>query len=928
MKIPNKQLFIWFFLISVGFATQPKVHATYANQNTFLRYANDNLGGLSNLNAFNVTRIAQSGSSLATVGANASKGLILTTGTGQATGVFLKEQMAADIASPGFSTYFVMNIYRLNTDLPADGYVFVVAADANSLGSAGGGLGYQGINNSLGVEFDFYDNGNSSIRENVPAADVFKNGALPLTAGVNFDSNFKTQRWDDGNYNLKRAFHTWIEYDATNTRLELRVVPSDYENPATNRPARPVQPLLSRTIALPEISQYFYTGFTAATGGQAQQMALKSWFFSNAYIPGGINPGQVTYVVDNQPPTPPTISGRSIGNQYEITISGGSDAESAISGYQYKALNGNWTNYTGPTLFSANGVYQARSVDTAGNFSSAISATLYDIHFSVNQNIIHTVKRLSNDSDFEVTYSYQDNAYLVTSWYLNSDLSGEPVVLIPARNTSITLFGEPIQFLFEIDYVLAGGTFESSPPNHFRIDEALILPQLLKEGYEFVGWYLDDAFSLPFISNQTPLPSQNLVLFASWVIKSYELRIHNALTIESVIQLPTAFSTSIDDILETIQLEKVGHTFAGWYLDPHYETPYLVESTMPAQSLDLYAKWSVKQYQIQFYLDDETIWFEQVQNYGDTIQLPNNPSWYGYEFQGWTFQNTVMVDGATVLDSDMVLVAQWSLLSFDLNIQLNNGDIIHSGNFNYLTPLLDVLPEEVLKEGHQFLGWYLDEDFQVPVSETTLIESNTQVFARWQIKTYSLKLYTSSDGSPLEMVEVTYGEKPNLPVDLSRDGYLFGGWKDTQGNLIDDGWVMPSYPVEIFAVWMGLSGQVTFIYGSEVVVLTFTSGELVGGLPDLPIKPGYVFVGWTTVPHDINFLVSEAEIVANGQTLVLYPIWEKIDLSEATMQNSIRLDTGFSTDYRFSLVIMLIVTGITALGIIYYLMKRADYAHH
>ncbi|NYC32247.1 hypothetical protein B0H42_004878 [Clostridium saccharobutylicum] len=42
----------------------------------------------------------------------------------------------------------------------ADGIVFVINNNTNGLGTEGAGIGYQGITNSIGIEFDTYDNGN------------------------------------------------------------------------------------------------------------------------------------------------------------------------------------------------------------------------------------------------------------------------------------------------------------------------------------------------------------------------------------------------------------------------------------------------------------------------------------------------------------------------------------------------------------------------------------------------------------------------------------------------------------------------------------------------------------------------------------------------------------------------------------------------
>lgn len=256
---------IFVFLLATILVSMPKVYLD-AQANTVLRYAQNDLGAADvstsdfNFNGNNVT-----------VSKNTNKGLVMTTGGSQASSIFLKEQMASDPIRPGFSTYFVMNVYKLSPG-PADGYMFVIAANSNSLGAIGGGLGYTGILNSVGIEFDFYNNDGV---ENIASSDVFTNGTSRSTPGTVFDANFLT-RWNSvtTNGNLVRAFHTWIEYDHANGQLELRVALSNEENPSVNRPSRPSDPLLTRQASYQQISNFFYAGFTAATGGQMQQMAL------------------------------------------------------------------------------------------------------------------------------------------------------------------------------------------------------------------------------------------------------------------------------------------------------------------------------------------------------------------------------------------------------------------------------------------------------------------------------------------------------------------------------------------------------------------------------------------------------------------------------------------------------------------------------
>lgn len=403
-----------------------------------LRYAQDDLGASSvDTSDFNLQ-----GNDVS-VTKNTSKGLVMTTGAGQASSVFLKEQLAADATNPGFSTYFVMNVYKL-TPGPADGYVFIIAANSNSLGESGGGLGYSGITNSLGIEFDFYNNGG----ENIASSDVFVDGNPNTTAGTVFDSSYIT-RWNSvGTNALVRAFHTWIEYDHTAGKLELRVALSNNESASTSRPARPTNPLLTRTASYTQISNFFYAGFTAATGGLMQQMTLKSWYMSNAYIAGGINPDQDTISVDSTPPTAPTISTTESNGNYTMSISGGTD-DTGVAGYQYQNPLGGWSNYTSPIPMNFLGEYQARTVDVVGNYSTTISSVhLYDINFFAAGLIQVTIKRSSLDEAYPISFTYDDGTNLYFDWYDNSSLTGNPLTSISPRTSSITLYGKsgPIFF--------------------------------------------------------------------------------------------------------------------------------------------------------------------------------------------------------------------------------------------------------------------------------------------------------------------------------------------------------------------------------------------------------------------------------------------------------------------------------------------------
>ena len=145
----------------------------------------------------------------------------------------------------------------------ADGIVFVVQPVSSSLGGAGGGLGYQGISPSVGVEFDTWWNGWDFSTNHLG---IDTNGSMTSLATVNV-----SPRFDDGN-----LWTAWVDYDGTT--MEVR----------TNQTGvRPASPTLSLPIDLPTIlgTTSAFVGLTAGTGAAYGNHDIISWEYRDQFNP-------------------------------------------------------------------------------------------------------------------------------------------------------------------------------------------------------------------------------------------------------------------------------------------------------------------------------------------------------------------------------------------------------------------------------------------------------------------------------------------------------------------------------------------------------------------------------------------------------------------------------------------------------------------
>jgi len=204
------------------------------------------------------------------------KVLRLTNNLGQSGSAFLTNSInLANQAS--FSTFFRFNI---NNPLGssdgdgqgADGIVFVVQTVANTAGGGGGGIGYSGIANSVGVEFDTWDNGSGLNDPN--------GNHVGINLGGSFNGPTSTiaTRMNDGS-----DWYAWVDYDGVNDLIEVRL---------SQTSVRPVNATVSRSADLvAELGQTnAFIGFTSGTGAAGGFHDIVNWEFRDNFQPIDPNP--------------------------------------------------------------------------------------------------------------------------------------------------------------------------------------------------------------------------------------------------------------------------------------------------------------------------------------------------------------------------------------------------------------------------------------------------------------------------------------------------------------------------------------------------------------------------------------------------------------------------------------------------------------
>jgi len=187
-----------------------------------------------------------------------------------------------------FSTYFQFQMPNAGgigdeDGAGADGIVFVVQTVSNNVGASGGGIGYQGIGHSLGIEIDTYNNG--------APGDLDGNH---VGVDLNGDINSVVQAHEPTRFNNGQIWNMWVDYNGTTDALDINWSQS------TSRPALPqlafsLQPYGGLVGVLGQSSAY--VGFTAATGSGYEDQDIVDWQFRQEFNPiGAPEPGTFTLV--------------------------------------------------------------------------------------------------------------------------------------------------------------------------------------------------------------------------------------------------------------------------------------------------------------------------------------------------------------------------------------------------------------------------------------------------------------------------------------------------------------------------------------------------------------------------------------------------------------------------------------------------------
>jgi len=192
-----------------------------------------------------------------------------------------------------FATSFTFLINNFGGDpilgIGADGITFIIQSNSpQTVGAAGGDIGYTGIPNSVAVKFDIFQNG---LDPSNNCTGLFTGGNAPL-GGIDLSPTGLNLRSGD-------LFRADLDYDGAN----LNVLITDTQTK--------VSAAQSYAINIPAAINFpmAYVGFSASTGASNATQSIAAWNFEAAPL----------VVVGNNDSTIEAFNGAGIGTQFNVS---------------------------------------------------------------------------------------------------------------------------------------------------------------------------------------------------------------------------------------------------------------------------------------------------------------------------------------------------------------------------------------------------------------------------------------------------------------------------------------------------------------------------------------------------------------------------------------------------------------------------------
>lgn len=226
----------------------------------------------------------------------------------------------------------------------------------------------------------------------------------------------------------------------------------------------------------------------------------------------------------------------------------------------------------------------------------------------------------------------------------------------------------------------------------------------------------------------------------------------------------------------------------------------------------------------------------QTVEHGHKVAKPNDPTKLGYNFVNWTCQDEEWSFVGYTVTEDMVLDANWELITYKVKYILDGG-ILAIPNPSQYTIEDNIALHNPTKEGNGFTGWYDENNNLITYLGQTVV-GDLELTAKWSVNKYNLTV-TSEDETKGRVSILSgngYSGESITVLAMPIGNCTFKGWYHNSEMVSDNesySFVMPSSDYSLIAVFMSQLDEEQYqwnINHGVIPVVTSDGNSLTYGL--------------------------------------------------------------------------------------------------
>ena len=518
-----------------------------------------------------------------------------------------------------------------------------------------------------------------------------------------------------------------------------------------------------------------------------------------------------------------------------------------------------------------------------------------------------------------------------------------PVIEIPFN----TIEGYRERSSYHVTFHTLGGSSVSSLTRYENqpIGE---LPKTYKDGYKFMGWYLDSDYDE--LADPEDLVTGNISLYANWkpITLDYVFHIPGTCTFGGA---STNITSSYDNCISTINptnnpidytatANKFIDTGISLYssenMDKDYEIGFIIDNYVSGDNIYRATLMNTKLEKtgypgVVFRKYDDTNYFltqarrtsEMNNEYiipasnvtnvkiyrvgGDIFYKINNGSkillsqpiynpvfdlttWFGASPTD-EYATSSQRHFSGTLSNMYIKLETKATVQHTVTFESDGGELSYSSVDIDDGSSIGELPTAT-KTGFYFDGWYTQSGVKVDGTET--INSDTTYYAHWkEIYIVTFLTYGGDLSIVSNSIEVIDGDKiPELPTAIKPNNIFDGWYSEETGGIKYQGNETITSDETYHAHWIAGSGEertVTFMDDDNTTVLdtahVIDANVLGSSMIDNPTKQDYVFEGWY-INGNISKPFTSSTVVAGGDITVVARWKEKVSIATITTNPS------------------------------------------